>query len=221
MLRSLLSAAMNLPARHPRLLPMLLATGFACLLYAGRVWMSGSTKFSFLLWNLFLAWIPWLISAWLVRRPRPLLLLVPALAAWLLFFPNAPYILTDLVHFRKYNRVPQWYDLSLILAFAWAGLLAGLNSLEHIHGLLRSRWGSRPAWLAAAVLLLLAAYGVYLGRYGRRNSWEVLTEPESLLGEAAAPLLDPQTHLSALGFSVVFGLLLFTLYAAWHRREPA
>ena len=100
----------------------------AVLLIIFRVFYSGSITFVFLIWNLFLAWVP-VIFALLARRWRRIPLL--ALAAgfvWLLFLPNAPYLVTDLIHLRPRAAAPFWYDLITLFTFA----LLGTSSLKSV-----------------------------------------------------------------------------------------
>ncbi|GAB4412085.1 MAG: DUF1361 domain-containing protein [Bacteroidia bacterium] len=199
---------------------MLLGTAFAMGLLIFRVYLSGSLEFVFLSWNLFLAWIPWLIAAALVRYDQMPWLLVGGAALWLLFFPNAPYIVTDLFHLRPRNGVPQWYDLILIVSFAWTGLLLGLSSLRDMQRLLFDRLGRYWSGLVATAILFLSAFGVYLGRYGRWNSWDLFTRPHVLLGDVVDPVFAPGENLGVVGFTLCFGgllLLLFLTFAGWNQ----
>ncbi len=102
--------------------PLLLSSGLALGLYAGRAWYINARWFSFLVWNLFLAWVPYFWSLWALNlhRCQPQrwwLLLLPG-TLWLLFFPNAPYLITDLIHLRNYPSVPFWYDIGMLASFA-------------------------------------------------------------------------------------------------------
>lgn len=148
--------------------------------------------FLFLAWNLFLAWIPFLIAHWLGGRSypnRPVTYV--ALMLWLLFFPNAPYILTDLFHLYPREGVPYWFDLMLLLSFAWTGLLVGLASLREIHWFAERRWSKAVSYGMISAAVFLGSYGVYLGRYQRWNSWDLFTNPFSLFGDILATILEP------------------------------
>jgi uncharacterized membrane protein len=118
---------------------------FSCLLVVFRVFHTGRLTFLFLIWNLFLAYVPYLISGWLYgkrgRMNRKSLLVILSLV-WLVTIPNAFYILTDLYHLGDgYNdrQVPQWFDLVMILSFAWNGLFLGILSVRHMEKLLAPR----------------------------------------------------------------------------------
>ncbi|HIG75556.1 MAG TPA: DUF1361 domain-containing protein [Bacteroidetes bacterium] len=217
---------MSLPSR-PLLFALL--SGWCLALLAARVAATGSWLFVFLGWNLVLALLPLGASALLARwhrRRAPRLALLAVGAAWLLVLPNAPYILTDLFHFRHRPPVPTWFDLALLLSFAGTGLLAGYLSLAEVHRVVAERIGARVAWAGAVGVLFLSAFGIYLGRYLRYNSWEVLTAPGPLFSDVLAPLLDPMGHPRAVAVTLVFGGLLTLGYLAMHAaaayaREPA
>jgi uncharacterized membrane protein len=176
-----------------------------------RLVVTGSGQFLFLNWNLFLAFIPWLAStaATLQYRARvPRLALLALLAVWLLFFPNSPYILTDLFHLRVSHSAPIWFDLVLILSFAWTGLAYGLISLQDIEAILLK---NLPRWVVPVVitlLLFISSFGVYIGRYLRWNSWDVVDDPYPLFRDIAVRVLDPMDHPRAWGLTLLLGVLL-------------
>ena len=191
-------------------------------------------QFTFLplLWNLFLAWVPMMtaLPLYIMRAResrRPVLGAVLALM-WFLFFPNAPYIVTDFVHLLERPPVPLWYDMITILSFALTGLFLGYLSLYLMQELVRSwvgRWGS---WAFALAMLGLSSFGIYLGRFLRWNSWDVLVSPIGTLSDAARMVLPgPSLHLVAFSvtffaFSMVCYLIVFsfTHLHAWVERTP-
>lgn len=132
-----------------------------------------SKVYIFLNWNLFLACIPYVISTFVLIQPslrtKRIVLLV-LLPSWLLFFPNAPYILTDLFHLRSRTNMPMWFDLVLILSFAWTGLVVGFMSLWDIEKNLRHHFNTKAIAMVSVVLLFVSAFGIYVGRYLRWNS---------------------------------------------------
>jgi len=128
----------------------------------------GDGSYRFLLWNLTLAWIPLLVALVVYgsyRRGKRFALLVPGVLVWLLFLPNAPYIVTDFVHLTPSTPAPLWFDAGVISAFAWTGVLLGFASLYLVHAVVRHRFGARTGWVAALVALALASGGVYIGRF--------------------------------------------------------
>jgi len=184
------------------------------LLVIGRVLLTGHVVFLFLIWNLFLAVIPFALSTMLGTAKGPLRarMLVPAGAAWLLFFPNAPYILTDLFHLDARPGVPLWYDLALILSCAWNGLMLAYASLSDMQRLVQQRLGFGAGWAFATLALLLSSFGIYLGRYLRFNSWDVLTNPLTLFFDIVNRILHPFSFPGTWGMTLVFGVFLLIGY---------
>ena len=182
-----------------------------------RVERSGSLFYVFLVWNLFLAWIPWLAGQGFrasSRRRNSRLLRLGWFALWLLFLPNAPYILTDLLHLGPRPLVPLWYDLALLLSCAGTGLLLGYVSLLEVQDAVEEQLGRRAGWMVAAGSLVLSGFGIYLGRFLRWNSWEVLTDPAGLFGDIADRLFNPASHPRTYGVTLVFGIGLLLGYIA-------
>lgn len=204
----------RLAARH-LLYPCLAATGLAITLLVGRH-LLGPGGYSFLIWNLFLAWLPYLAAlgaAWQARRgPLGAAAAAPVLALWLLFLPNAPYLLTDLVHLPGMSFV-WWYDAGTLAAFIWAGCLLGVASLQIVAELTRARLGS----LAAAAVVLgaaaLSGVGVYVGRFLRWNSWDALLRPRALAADLLATLGDPAAYPRIVGVSGLIACIMLLGYA--------
>lgn len=190
-----------------------------CGLWALRVITQQRIHFLFLPWNLFLAWLPLgfavasrqLFQQCGRRSWWPWL----AAAGWLAFFPNAPYIFTDLEHLRRSSYNGFWMDLIMILLFAWPGFLVGCVSLRVLHVPVASRLGSVVGWAFAGGACVLAGVGVYIGRFLRWNSWDVVTHPVDLGFDLLGFASHPGTH-SACRFSLVFGILLFFGYVTTH-----
>lgn len=164
----------------------------------------------FLLWNLALAAVP-LGAAWLVRaRARRWWAWLPLSAAWLAFWPNAPYIVTDLMHLRTSEPSWVWLDTLLIGAAAATGLFAGLVSLRWMHEAALAR-GVRAswAWVGVATACGLGGFGVYVGRFLRWNSWDLLTRPGELVDQAF-----DLVGLRTVVFTALFALGLAVAYLA-------
>ncbi len=158
-------------------------------------------------WNLFLAWVPLVMAlavyALAARGGRRWFLMLAIGVVWFLFFPNAPYIVTDLVHLKERPPVPYWYDLICIMAFAQTGLFVGYLSLYLMQEVVRAWLGRWFGWLFALVMLGLSAFGIYLGRFLRWNSWDAFTDPIDTLRNAAR-VANPWNNPQPLAFSVTF-----------------
>ncbi|MBG8554850.1 DUF1361 domain-containing protein [Hymenobacter guriensis] len=211
-------AAFSAPQLRQRLnLVLVLGASLALsvVLIAFRVFLTHKITLVFLLWNLFLALIPFGLSTLLGLAHGRLKarVLLPVGAVWLLFFPNAPYILTDLFHLEPRAGVPFWYDLALILSCAWNGLMLAYASLTDMQTLVMRRLGWWAGWGFAAVALLLNSFGTYLGRYLRFNSWDIVTNPLTLFYDILNRLVHPTAHLSTWGVTLLFGAFLLLGYA--------
>jgi uncharacterized membrane protein len=171
--------------------------------------------FLFLNWNLFLAFLPWLFTSLMFIFPRLQkyrLVVAVNVCSWLLFFPNAPYILTDLFHLRLRTSMPIWFDLVLILCFAWTGLMFGFMSLWDIEHML-GRWiGKKFLPVISLFMLFLGSFGIYLGRYLRWNSWDIIKEPYNLFYDISDRFLDPLHHPRTWGMTLFMFLFLSMIY---------
>jgi uncharacterized membrane protein len=189
---------------------------FCVALVLVRYWHGSSTNFFGLIWNLFLAWIPFVLAVvvydrWRRHGARPALLALGAL--WLLFFPNAPYIVTDFVHLDHTADAPYWYDAVLVSAFAWTGLLLGFGSLFLMQTVVRQWRGVVSGWVFAGVALALGSLGIYLGRFLRLNSWDAVEHPSVLPRILHAVARDPFAYQEAIGVTVLFTLALGFAYS--------
>jgi len=194
-------------------------SGLVAGLVAFRVAYSHSFEDVPYLWNLFLAWIPFglalLIYDGHLRGARPAQLLALGLL-WLLFFPNAPYIVTDFRYLTDLTGKAFWFEGLLIGTAAVTGLLLGFMSLYLIQAVVRRVAGTRYAWLFAFVALALSSVGVYLGRVLRWNSWDVFVRPGALLGELAGVLVDPLAHPRPITITILFTSFLLASYAIFY-----
>ncbi|MBN2984482.1 DUF1361 domain-containing protein [Cohnella algarum] len=207
------------------ILLVLTGTSFLCLLLlivrANQLELD-FIKHRFLLWNLFLAWIPLFVSMAtmsLERRRRsgkPGFAFFLLAIVWLLFYPNAPYLTTDLIHliadpnyiWSKINEsLLVWYDLVIFFIFSWAGLLLGYLSMRQFHHIIRHYGGPVAGWAFIFATSFLGGFGVYLGRVVRLNSWDVLFSPFRLI-EGVLGGLD---HRGAI-FTLLFGMLILIVY---------
>jgi uncharacterized membrane protein len=175
--------------------------------------------FLFLNWNLFLAWIPLLLSSFILAFNIKskislifIIIIIIIIIVWILFFPNSPYILTDLFHLRARNSVPIWYDLVVILSYAWTGLICGFISLNDSEKSL-SEYGKRNSINAVITFFLfMSSFGVYLGRFLRWNSWDVLNNPFGLFSDIVVRFIYPLEYTKTWGVTVLMGIMLNFMY---------
>jgi uncharacterized membrane protein len=201
---------------HHSFFPILLSSLLALVLFAGRVFRSDSLVYRNLVWNLLLAWVPYLISLWgdILHElfPRRWWLQIPSGALWLAFFPNAPYIVTDFLHLVPRVGIPLWYDILMLATYAWTGLFLAIISLRTMQDLVRTHTNVFVSWLFVGMALTLGGLGIYLGRFSRFNSWDLIFQPFAVLGDIAAPILNPLSHLRFYGFISLFSAFLLVVY---------
>ena len=172
-----------------------------------EIHQTGNSFYRFLVWNLFLAWVP--VAAALVchtaARLRAYGFSLGAGVIWLLFFPNAPYMLTDYIHIREAPvPSPLWWDALMLSSFVWTALMLGFFSLYLMQDVWRAGIGRFGSWLLAALALGVGSFGVYLGRFVRLNSWDALLHPRTVAHIIAAQLENPVEQPRLIG---VIGLL--------------
>lgn len=175
----------------------------------------------FLLWNLFLAWVPF-VAAVLVERFESKGRRAPALAAgavWLLFLPNAPYLVSDLTHLPAQSATP-WLDLARLVAFAWAGCLLAVASLRLVHRIVAGHAGAVAGWVVVGAACVLSGVGVAMGRFARLNSWEVFTSPTTVASETVR-LFGTQRAVAVAAFFALFVLVTYTGFGGAHRTPTA
>lgn len=184
---------------------------FCLALIVARMIKTGHMSFLFLFWNLLLAWLP----VFFIRRiktgdgkaKKTFFLLLSVL-----FLPNAPYILTDLFHLKKELVAPLWFDLVLILSFAFLGLIYFIMAFERIlreTGLLLP---FRFKVLVKPVLLLATGYGIYLGRYLRFNSWDLVSAPVDLASGMFNSVFNPGYYKETFAVTLTFTVFLYLVF---------
>ena len=191
------------------------ATIFSVAIWRVRAEFSGTGRYGFLIWNLFLAWIPFIIAyfTYTLTLNRKWIYIVIPIAAflWLIFFPNAPYILTDFQHLAyPSNDLPVWYDVMMLIWFAFTGLLLGMVSLFLMQEIIRREFGRLVGWTFVALVTSLTSTGVYVGRFLRWNSWDILRNPIGLAAYTFERVQNPS--LQAIGFTGLFAAFFLFLY---------
>jgi uncharacterized membrane protein len=198
------------------MLALTVASAVAVALVVARVLWTGQLKYAFLVWNLFLAWLP-LVFALLAseeyhKKSRSHLRFLATAGAWLIFFPNAPYILTDLIHLTSGVLHPFWVDLSLVLLCAITGLVLGFVSLYLMQSVVARMFSAFVSWIFIAVVAALSGLGIYIGRFLRFNSWDILLRPMKLYDRLDSWAANSQAHPVTIAFPILFAIFLFLTY---------
>jgi len=184
---------------------------FWCVcMVAVRIDRTGSSYYIFLLDNLLLAGVPLFFSTALriaIQRRLHWIIRLAFFSLWLLFLPNAPYILTDILHLTRASHAPAWYDLALLLSCSGTGLLLGYLSLIDVQTIVARSFGPAWSWIFAMVSLVLSGFAIYLGRFLRWNSWDVLIDPARVFGIVGAAT-HPMAHTQAVSVTLIFGGIL-------------
>lgn len=198
----------------------ILALGISTLvsigLFAYGAWRNSSLVYGYLVWNLFLAWLPLLFAMRLVSLLRRKLWSswegLATSVIWLLFLPNSFYMISDFVHLQNVQRIDALYDSLMFTSFIYTGVALGFSSLYLVHLQLRRRLSAGAAAFWAAVTLLLCSIAMYVGRDLRWNSWDVLTNPGGLLFDISDRLQHPSAYPRMILVILAFFVLLASMY---------
>jgi uncharacterized membrane protein len=190
-------------------------------LFAAGAWRNHSLTFDYLIYNLFLAWIPLLLTIWLQRMLRtklwsswaPFVLTL----FWLGFLPNSFYMISDYIHLQEVARVDLIYDVIMFSSFILNAFILGLVSLYMVHSELRKRVSRVSSWWMVAVTIFLTSFAIYIGRDLRWNTWDVLLNPASILFDISDRLLAPHQHPEMFTTTFGFAVLIGSTYAVvWY-----
>ncbi|WP_063795693.1 DUF1361 domain-containing protein [Paenibacillus sp. Soil750] len=193
---------------------------------------SGNRPYLFIFWDTFLAWVPVgiavildLLFSYTRKKMRALILMLIG-ASWFFFFPNAPYLVTDLLHvFARYSFDPAkrfwadivfWQHLFTIFTIAMLGLLLGSISLFSVQNLVRISFGVIASWIFVIFVLLLSSFGIYIGRFVRWNSWDVIMRPGYILKELFIMLTDTSKLSHIFTFCKFMFMVLIISYVLFY-----
>lgn len=198
------------------MLALTFASGVSVALVFGRILQTGNVRYGFLVWNLSLAWLPLIFALLACDQYRQTTSrnwhFLGLAGAWLLFFPNAPYIFTDLIHLTSRFYPHFWVDLVLILLCALTGLVLGFVSLYLMQTIVARVFGRFAGWCFIAAVATLAGFGICLGRFLRFNSWDVVFKPVELYHGIGNLVADPLANPGAYAFPALFATFLFITY---------
>ncbi len=199
------------------------ACAMCIALVGARVAYTDSGRRIDLIWNLFLAWIPFILSyiahafSW---RRITLYILIPFVAfLWLIFYPNAPYMLTDLQDLARGSfGAPLWYDVIIVVWCSWTAMLLGIVSLYLMQDIVLRAFGRFVGWVFVFAISALSSFGIYIGRFVRLNSWDILQNPAETAMEILGLVIDPSRRLAAftLLYAIFFLFVYLLLYSFSH-----
>lgn len=204
----------------------LIASCFLILTLIYDIYFRNEWQFSFLILNICLAWIPFFLSFFIpnIRKlklgaPLKLCLLITISFLWFIFYPNIPYILTDIIHIQSraylklendifvYNEnIILWYELVQVVFTIFLSIIIGFISLFNIQKMIEQK-SKILSWISVLITSLFAGVGTYFGRFLRLNSWQIfeLSDQKNLSFLFA--------HLSNfIEFTLLFGILWFSIY---------
>ncbi|WP_397363450.1 DUF1361 domain-containing protein [Olleya sp. R77988] len=195
-----------------------IVSSFSIFLLLFRMKLTHTNYYLFLVWNLFLAGVPYAISTYLntIKKPN-IIYLLSICFFWLLFIPNAPYIITDLFHLKYSSQQLIWLDTLVIVAFAITGMLLFLKSVYTMETIFKTYVKKPIVTFSLPFLFIIIGFGVYLGRFLRFNSWEIINKPMSIIKPILDIITQPNLHQKAWQFTFIFGLFLWIGYEVFKR----
>lgn len=203
---------------------LMLSCLFSIGLTVVRIVYTDNWRFIGLSWNLFLALVPYLITRSAIRHPQWIeqrWKFAFVFVSWLLFLPNSFYIITDLFHLEISQHIPLWFDLALIFSFAWNGILLGVVSVRQMEKMTQLHFPSMAEWQFIYPLMLLNAFGIYIGRYLRYNSWDVIANPFQLTEDIVYLLIYPVRYRFDWSMILCYSVFMTLIYLAVKRMSKA
>ncbi len=192
---------------------------FAVIINILRVFLFDSTAFLYILWNIILATIPFLISSILLIYTRKENMIKPffiiGFILWLLFLPNAPYVITDFIHLGRIHSVPVMFDIFVLFSSALVSLLMGLYSLLHMERMLLLKYSKKITNILIVIIILITSFGIYLGRFLRFNSWDIFTSQSSLLSSIWKIFTQSNNYVNVYGYTVLFFAFIYISYISF------
>lgn len=185
-----------------------------------RIIIWGKYSFVYILWNLFLAFVPLVISFFMLklheRKVLKTIIFIPCFLAWLLFIPNAPYLVTDLIHLGESRSIPVLFDVILLFSSAYLGMIFFFYSLSHIEEITKKIISKKWTIFLTVMLILLISFGIYVGRFLRFNSWDVFINHYSLFKNIWKIFVENSVkYWNVYWFTLMFSFFLFFSYNSW------
>lgn len=194
-------------------------TIFAVAMNILRIIIWDKDSFVYILWNIFLAFVPFIISSFLLfyykEKKVNHILLIMGMFLWLIFIPNAPYIITDFVHLGEIRFIPILFDILLIFSSATLGLILGANSMFHIEQIFNLKYSKTKTSIIMMIIILLISFGLYLGRFLRFNSWDIFVNHTSLIKNVWNIFSDPSSSIEVFLYTIMFFSFIVVFYYSW------
>lgn len=187
---------------------LFLFTIYCLILLVIRVKLTHTIYLFFLVWNLFLAFVPYIFISFLKAQntiQKSKIKTFSFLFLWLLFLPNSFYILTDLIHLSQSSNHLFWFDLVVISSYALIGFTLGIISLIEFENIIKTYTSPLITNLIMPAICFLCGIGIYLGRILRYNSWDIISNPLELIWATLVSL----SSVHALLFSFYFGAYIY------------
>lgn len=202
-------------SRWPVLRALVFGTLVCYALLLVRCWLMHGISRVGICHNILLAWIPCLLAipldCLLANRPVRRLGTVLLGVLWLLFLPNAAYIVTDLVHWTRDKQLPKWFDWIFITNCAWVGLFLGYESIVLLHRRFARTWSESTGWGFVIAAYILSSAGIYFGRFMRWNSWDVARKPAVMADQLAS-----SNFADVAAFCATYSVFTFACYCMLH-----
>jgi uncharacterized membrane protein len=194
-------------------------TILAVVLNVLRVIIWGKISLIYILWNILLAFVPFFISFILLslskEKKLSKIIFIIGFILWMLFIPNAPYIVTDFIHLGEIRSVPMIYDVFLIFSSASVGLMLGFHSFFHIEQIIKTKYSPRVTSLIMGLIMIIISFGIYLGRFMRFNSWDVFVNHTSLIKNVWKIFSQSTANTEVFLYTGLFFFFLYLSYKAW------
>lgn len=201
-----------------KLLRLLALSSLVSLTMLGaRMLAAGNNRFWFVAWNLLLAWLPLLFALGLrLNLQKKLWLSWPNVglsALWLGFLPNSFYLMSDFIHLQSSGETFVLYDIAMMMSFVINGLILGYMSTYLVHMELLKRVSKMAANFTIGFVFLCSGFAIYLGRYLRWNTWDIVLNPAGLLFDLSERVINPLTHIQTYIVTLIFFVVIASVYA--------
>ena len=194
-------------------------------LVLGYTIYADSAYYLYLIWNIFLAFLPFFISSTILWYENKITkvgggktkpgIFISGLILWLILFPNAPYLITDIIHLGASHTAPLWIDSILLFSSAYIGVFLGLYSLSHIEHIFLLRFGRIKANLIILLAIFLSSFGIYIGRFLRWNSWDLFVNSKNFFVNIFDVFAHPLGHGDAYLTTIIFFVFITGSYYLW------